>query len=102
MLSGDLSLESRVVEAHHRLIKSMIALRQTLNNDEEFVTFKTIVGNRSVFRHQWGEKRLDFKRDQAVRFQRQDELADSITPEHLVDFDEVAVGDSANPRYLTP
>ena len=57
----------------------MITLRDTLNADEEFVAFKSIVRYKSVIPHQWEEKRLDYNRDQAVRDQRQDELADSIT-----------------------
>ena len=72
----------RVVQAHDRLIKNMIRLRETLNADEDFVAFKTIVGYKSVFPHQWEEEGSDFKRDEVVRHQRQDELADSITPEN--------------------
>ena len=60
----------------------MVALREALNADEEFVVFKTIVGYKSVFPHQWEEERRDFKRDEATRNQRQDELADSITEEN--------------------
>ena len=71
-----------VVEAHDQLVKSMIRLRETLNADEDFVAFKTIVGYKSVFPHQWDEERLDFRRDEAIRNQQQDELADSITPEN--------------------
>ena len=71
---------ARVVEAHDRLVKNMVRLRETLNADEEFVAFKTIVGYKSVFPHQWEEEGSDFRSDEAVREQRQDELADSITP----------------------
>ena len=68
-----------VAAAHECLIRNMITLRETLNADEEFVAFKTIVRYKSVIPHQWEEKRLDYNRDQAVRDQKQDELADSIT-----------------------
>ena len=71
-----------VVEAHDQLVKNMIRLRETLNADEDFVAFKTIVGYKSVFPHQWDEERSDFNRDEAVRHQRQDELADRITSEN--------------------
>lgn len=73
---------ARVVEAHDRLVKNMIRLRETLNADEEFVAFKTIVGYKPVFSHQWEEEGSDFRNDEAVRHLRQDELADSITPEN--------------------
>ena len=71
-----------VVEAHQTLVENMIRLRETLNRDEDFVAFKTIVGFRSVFPHQWDEQRSDFTTDEAIRELRQDELADSITPEN--------------------
>ena len=71
-----------VVEAHDQLLKNMISLRDTLNADEDFVVFKAIVGYKSVFPHQWDEEIQDFNNDEAVRHQRQDELADRITPEN--------------------
>ncbi|MDE0206118.1 MAG: RelA/SpoT domain-containing protein [Candidatus Tectomicrobia bacterium] len=71
-----------VAEAHHMLVSNMISLRETLNRDADFVAFKTIVGFRSVFPHQWDEQRSDFTTDEAIRESRQDELADSITPEN--------------------
>lgn len=71
-----------VVEAHQALLENMIRLRETLNADEEFVVFKTIVGYKSVFPHQWDEQKSDFETDEAVRELRQDELADSITAEN--------------------
>lgn len=81
-LSEHLSSVDAVVEAHEQLIKNMKRLREALNADEEFVVFKTIVGYRSVFSHQWDELRLDFKRDEAVRDQLQDQQADGITPDN--------------------
>ena len=74
--------EGRVVEARDRLTGTMRRLRDILNADEEFVIFKTIVGYKSVFPHQWEEEEADFNRDQEVRHQRQDDLADSIVPEN--------------------
>ena len=82
LLPEHLRSAATVVEAHDRLVKNMIGLREALNADEDFVVFKTIVGYGSVFPHQWDEGGSDFERDEAVRRQRQDELADSITPEN--------------------
>ena len=45
-----------MVEAHDQLVKNMVSLRETLNADEDFVAFKTIVGYKSVFPHQWDEE----------------------------------------------
>ena len=69
------------MEAHKWLTKSMDTLRQTLNADEEFVVFKTLVGYQSVFPYMWEEGRSDFNRDEAVRHERQNKLAETITVE---------------------
>ena len=81
-LPNDLESVPKAVAAHKRLTSSIVDLRDALNADEEFVVFKTIVGYQSVFSHQWEEESLDFKRGEAARNQRQDELADSITEEN--------------------
>ena len=81
-LPKHLASDPKVVEAHERLIAKMIAFREALNADEEFIVFKTIVGYKSIFPHQWEEERGDFNRDETVRNQRQDQLADSIRHEN--------------------
>ena len=81
-LPEHLASDSKVVEAHDQLVVSITALRDSLNADEEFVVFKTIVGYKSILPHHWEEGRRDSKRDEAVRNQRQDEFADSITDEN--------------------
>ena len=80
-LPEHLASQPKVVEAHERLIANMISLREVLNADEEFVVFKTIVGYKSIFPHQWEHEDGDFSRDEAMRNQQQDELVDSITAE---------------------
>ena len=70
-----------VVAAHEKLINQILLLRETMNADEDFVTFKTIVGYQSVFPHMWEDDKLDFSRNEAVRNQEQDRLADAITEE---------------------
>ena len=70
------------VAAHECLIRNIIIVRDTLNADEEFTAFKTIVSYNSVFPHHWEENQSDHDRDMAVRDQRQGELADSITSDN--------------------
>ena len=81
-LPKHLASEPDVVEAHERLIGHMTALRDALNADEEFVVFKTIVGYKSVFPHQWNEESGELRRDEDIRHRRQDDLVDSITAEN--------------------
>ena len=80
-LPEHLAVARNVVDAHERLIHSMETLREALNAEEDFVMFKTIVGYKSVFPHMWEEDRSDFKRDEAVRRERQNKLAETITVE---------------------
>lgn len=81
-LPTDLASEPNAIAAQQRLIGSMVAFRTALNEDEEFTVFKAIVGYKSVFPHQWEEERVDFRRIEATRNRRQDELADGITEEN--------------------
>ena len=82
LLPKSLASESEVVEAHQRLIEAIKALRDVLNADQEFTIFKTIVGYKSIFPHQWVEENDDFTHNEEVRILRQDELADTITSEN--------------------
>ncbi len=80
-LSDDLMRDAKVAKARTQLIDTIFALRDALNVDEEFVIFKTLVGFRSVFPHMWEDNGFDFRKDQRIRDQRQDELLDSISEE---------------------
>ena len=81
-LPDHLVAAENVVNVHGQLINNMETLRETLNTDEDYVAFKTIVGDKSVFPHMWEEDRSDFKRDEAVRHERQNKLAETITVEN--------------------
>lgn len=70
-----------VIAAYAKLIDAMLRLRNILNADDDFVTFKTIVGYESVFPHMWEEGQANFSRNETVRNQAQDRLADTITGE---------------------
>jgi len=78
-LPDDLMSDAKVAKAQAQLIDAIVALRAALNGDEEFVIFKTLVGFRSVFPHMWEDDGLDFKKDQRIRDERQDEWLDSIS-----------------------
>ena len=84
-LPQHLTSAANVVNAHGRLVQKMIQLRETLNSDEQFIAFKTIVGYQSVFPHEWDEDSMDFKLREATRGQMQQELADNITNENWSD-----------------
>ena len=80
-LPQDLNSSPSVASAHKRFVENTIQLRETLNADEEFLVFKAIVGYKSVFPHMWGDGSINFDRDQAIRRQEQERLADRITNE---------------------
>ena len=78
-LPDNLASDAKIAETQTQLIEAVIAIRDALNEDEEFVIFKTLVGFRSVFPHMWEDDGFDFKKDQLIRDERQDELLDSIS-----------------------
>lgn len=80
-LRDNLMSDAKIAETQAQLIDAIVAIRDALNEDEEFVIFKTLVGFRSVFPHMWEDDGFDFKKDQRIRDQRQDELLDSISEE---------------------
>ena len=79
-LPDDLAKIPAVASAQAQLINRIIEVRDALNADEAYVTFKTIVGFRPVFPHMWEDDQMDFERSQAERDARQDVLAEAITP----------------------
>ena len=81
-LPQHLTSDANVVHAHRRLIENMTQLRETLNADEEFIVFKTLVGFKSVFSHEWEDDSFDFDRDQSIRRQEQEKLANNISKEN--------------------
>ena len=68
------------IEVHERLARSVADLRKILNDDEEFVIFKTLVGYESVFPHHWDEGySFDFEKDEEIRKEQQSELVRGIS-----------------------
>lgn len=81
-LSEELRSSSKVVDAHSRFIVKINQIREFLNADEEFVTFKTVVGYQSVCPQMWEYSSFDFERDQTIRRREQENLASLITTEN--------------------
>ena len=61
------------------LMGAIIAFRDALNGDEEFVVYKTLVGFRSVFPEAWSERAFDYSRDQAHRHAMIERYVEGIT-----------------------
>lgn len=80
-LSDELKSDVKIAKAHTELNDAITTLRDTLNGDEEFVIFKTLVGFRSVFPHMWEDNELDMEKYQSIRDELQDNLLDSISEE---------------------
>ena len=81
MLHQNYSGKADIEEAHTILLSSIADARRILNEDEEFVVFKTLVGFESVFPHMWENERSDFKRNDAYRDAEQNRLAQSVNAE---------------------
>ena len=85
-LPQHLTSAANVMSAHGQFVKSVIQLRESLNADEQFLAFKTIVGYQSVFPHEWEEDSMDFDRRESVRRQQQLELTDDISKDNWSDW----------------
>ena len=80
-LHSNYSGKADIEEAHTLLLSSIADARRILNEDEEFVIFKTLVGFESVFPHMWENERSDFKKNDAYRDAEQNRLAQSVKAE---------------------
>ncbi len=80
-LHPNYSGKAKIEEAHTILLSSINDARRILNEDEEFVIFKTLVGFESVFPHMWEDERFDFNKNAAYRDAEQNRLAQSVNTE---------------------
>ena len=81
-LHQNYSGKAYIEEAHTILLSSIAAARRILNEDEEFVVFKTLVGFESVFPHMWGDERFDREANDAYRDAEQERFAQSVNLEN--------------------
>ena len=65
-------------EASKELIDVVLAYRDKLNGDPEFVIYKTLVGFESVFPPEWDEPDFDIRGQDAYRQERIAELLESV------------------------
>ncbi len=80
-LHSNYSGKADIEEAHTLLLSSITDARRILNEDEEFVIFKTLVGFESVFPNMWEDDRTDFEANDAYRDAEQERLARSVNEE---------------------
>ncbi|MEM6831979.1 MAG: RelA/SpoT domain-containing protein [Pseudomonadota bacterium] len=71
--------DAKIAEAQAHLIEAIVTIRDALNEDNEFVIFKTLVGFRSVFPHMWEDDGSDFRKNERIRNEFQEELLDTIS-----------------------
>jgi ppGpp synthetase/RelA/SpoT-type nucleotidyltranferase len=64
------------------LLKDILIFRDTVNANEQYVRYKTLVGYESVFPWQWDENAFDYKRTETYRDQRIEEYVDAIRTEN--------------------
>ena len=80
-LHQNYSGKTDVEEAHAILLSSIADARRILNEDEEFIIFKTLVGFESVFPNMWEDGGTDFEANDAYRDAEQERLAQSVNEE---------------------
>lgn len=80
-LHSNYSGKADVEEAHAILLSSIANARRMLNEDEEFVIFKTLVGFESVFPNMWEGGGTDYEANDAYRDAEQERLVQSVNEE---------------------
>jgi hypothetical protein len=61
------------------LVKSILAFRDSLNRDEQFVRYKTLVGFESIFSPHWENDNFEFEGAEAYRRERATKYVDVIS-----------------------
>ncbi len=80
-LHQNYSGKADVEEAHAILVSSIANARGILNEDKEFVIFKTLVGFESVFPNMWEDGGTDIEANDAYRDAEQERLAQAVNEE---------------------
>jgi ppGpp synthetase/RelA/SpoT-type nucleotidyltranferase/DNA-binding XRE family transcriptional regulator len=78
---NDGPIPEKAIAARDVLDLALERFRDTLNADEDFVIFKTLVGFNSVFAHEWDEpeEHWDYEKREAYRDARIEEYASKLT-----------------------
>ena len=84
-LDGD-KIGRNAVVAGERLISAIELYRDSMNKDENFVRYKTLVGFESVFPQSWENEDFDIEGQDAYRSQKISEYVDRITKETADDW----------------
>ncbi|SDR63983.1 hypothetical protein SAMN05519103_09258 [Rhizobiales bacterium GAS113] len=66
--------------------EAALALRDKVNQDAEFVIYKSLVGVNSVFPHAWEGSPFDFRRDEQFRSERIQEYVASVEPANAAEW----------------
>ncbi|MEQ1489065.1 MAG: helix-turn-helix domain-containing protein [Terricaulis sp.] len=79
---NDGPIPEKATEARDKLDAAIEKFRDTLNADEDFVIFKTLVGYNSVFAHEWDEpeEHWEYEKREAYRDARIEEYVAKLTP----------------------
>lgn len=72
----------KAIAARGALSAAVLRFRDTLNADEDFVAFKTLVGYDSVFANEWDEpeEHWEYEKREEYRAERVDDYVSTITP----------------------
>lgn len=75
-----------VVDSAKKLISTIKLYRDSINNDEDYVRYKTLVGFRSVFPESWNNDRYELEGQDDYRAQKVSEYVDSVTSQSANDW----------------
>lgn len=86
VLRADLASCSELVEAQRKLINALIALRDQLASDAEFVRYKTLIGYDSVRPNAWDGDHFDFEARDNWRRDQYPSIIEEVTLENVLEW----------------
>lgn len=83
---ADMAKNEELVSTQEKLVPALLALRDALNADPDFVLYKTLIGTDSVAPKAWEEEVTDFRGAASWRKERFPEIVAEADPEKAADW----------------
>jgi ppGpp synthetase/RelA/SpoT-type nucleotidyltranferase len=74
--------DPEIITSHQRLIEHILAFREILNSNQEFIIYKTLVGFESVFPPAWEDPNFNWEAQKAYRDQQIKKLVIEVSEEN--------------------
>jgi ppGpp synthetase/RelA/SpoT-type nucleotidyltranferase len=85
-MPSDTADDPEITISHRRLIEHILAFREIVNSNREFIIYKTLVGFESVFPPAWEDANFDWKAQESYRNQQIKQLMNEVNEENAAEW----------------